>query len=159
VATKQEIIAAIREGIAQVERTFGSLTDDQLQTRVHQSEGGWTAKEILAHLAGRARGYEMMSNLAAGNQPPAGGGFDVNHWNQDRVSERIANSRDELIAEFRTTHENLLAFVETLDDATLARDVPFGPQPVPLSEILLRSGGLHSVNHSREVEQALNPTT
>jgi len=157
VATKEEITAAIREGIAQVDRTFGSLTDEQLQTRVHESEGGWTAKEILAHLAGRAKGYEMMGNRAAGN-PPAGGGFDVNHWNQDRVNERIANSRDDLLAEFHTVHENLIAYVGTLDDATLAREISFGPQPIPYSEILRRSGGMHSVNHSKEVEQALNPT-
>lgn len=155
-ATKEEITAAIREGIAQVDRTFGSLTDEQLQTRVHESEGGWTAREILAHLAGRAKGYEMMGNLAAGN-PPADG-LDVNHWNAERVSERIANSRDDLLAEFRTVHENLIAYVDTLDDATLAREISFGPQPIPYSEILRRSGGMHSVNHSKEVEQALNPT-
>ena len=152
-ATKQEITAAIREGIDQVDRTFGSLTDEQLQTKVHEADGGWTAKEILAHLAGRGRGYELMSNLAAGNPPP--GGLDFNHWNQERVAERINNSRDELLAEFCTTHENLIAFVETLDDATLASEIRLGPQPAPLSEVLRRSGGLHSVSHAREVEDAL----
>ena len=50
-ATKQEITAAIREGIEHVERTFGALTDDQLRVKVHEADGGWTAKEILAHLA------------------------------------------------------------------------------------------------------------
>jgi hypothetical protein len=153
VATKQEITAAIREGIAQVEKTFGSLSDDQLAVKVHESAGGWTAKEILAHLAGRALGYERMSNLAAGN-PPAGP-FDVNHWNQERVDERIANSRDDLLAEFRTVHENLIAYVDTLDDATLAREISFGPQTLQLGDVLARSGGQHSINHSREVEQAL----
>ena len=70
-ATKQEIIAAIREGIEQVERTFGALNDEQLRVKVHESDGGWTAKEILAHLAGRARGYETMRNLAPEIRPPA----------------------------------------------------------------------------------------
>ncbi len=152
-ATKQEITDAIREGIEQVERTFGSLTDEQLQTKVHDADGGWTAKEILAHLAGRGRGYELMSSLAAGNPFP--GGFDVNSWNQERVAERIANSRDDLLAEFRTTHEKLIAFVGTLDDATLDTPIQLGPQPAPLSEVLRRSGGLHSVSHAHEVDAAL----
>ena len=152
-ATKQEITAAIRAGIEQVERTFDSLTDEQLQVKVHQADGGWTAKEILAHLAGRARGYEMMRNLAAGT-PPAGG-LDVNHWNQERVTERINNSRDDLLAEFRTTHEGLIAFIETLDDATLDREIRLGSQPAPLGEVIRRAGGQHSVNHAREVEEAL----
>ncbi len=155
-ATRQEITAAIREGIGQVEKTFGPLTDDQLAVKVHESEGGWTAREILAHLAGRGLGYERMSNLAAGNPPS--GPLDVNHWNQERVDERIANSRDELLAEFRTVHENLIAYVEGLDDATLDREISFGPQTIQVSEVLRRSGGMHSVNHSLEVEKALNAT-
>lgn len=152
-ATKQEITAAIREGIAQVERTFGSLNEVQLQTKVHDGEGGWTAKQILAHLAGRARGYELMGALAAGNPPP--GGIDFNRWNQERVDERIANSRDDLLAEFRAVHENLIAHVESLDDDLLTREIRLGPQPAPLSEVLRRSGGLHSGAHAQEVEQAL----
>jgi uncharacterized protein (TIGR03083 family) len=153
-ATKLDITAAIQEGIEHVERTFGALTDDQLQVKVHESDGGWTAKEILAHLAGRARGYEMMRNLAAGSPPP--GGMDFNHWNRERVAERIANSRDDLLAEFRATHDGLIAYVESLDDAALSTPITFGPQPIPLGDILLRSGGMHSVNHAREVEEALN---
>jgi hypothetical protein len=82
--------------------------------------------------------------------------MDFNHWNQERVAERIANSRDDLLAEFRATHEGLIAFVETLDDATLATEIRLGPQPAPLGEVLRRSGGMHSVNHAREVEAALN---
>lgn len=155
-ATKEEITAAIREGIAQVERTFGSLTDEQLQTKIHEAEGGWTAKEILAHLAGRARGYELMAHLAAGTPLP--GGMDVNHWNQERVAERINYGRDDLLAEFRAVHEQLIAYVETLDDATLNTQIQLGPQPAPLGEVLRRSGGLHSASHAREVEQALTPS-
>jgi hypothetical protein len=153
VAGKEEIIGAIREGMEQVERTFGALSDEQLQTRVHDGDGGWTAKEILAHLAGRARGYALMSNLAAG--VPFAGGFNVQQWNQERVAERTDKSRDELLAEFLLVHENLIAFVETLDDATLAVPIQLGPQPAPLGEVLRRSGGMHSVMHAREVGEAL----
>jgi hypothetical protein len=49
----------------------------------------------------------------------------------------------------------LIAFVGTLDDATLDTPIQLGPQPAPLSEVLRRSGGLHSVSHAREVEAAL----
>ena len=50
-ATREEIIGAIQQGIATVDQTFGDLSDEQLATEVY--EGGWTAKGILAHLAGR----------------------------------------------------------------------------------------------------------
>ena len=152
-ATRQEITEAIQQGIAKVESTFGALSDKQLQTKVHDGDGGWNAKEILAHLAGRARGYELMSQLAAGGSFPAG--FDGNRWNQERVAERIDHSRDELLAEFRTVHEGLAATVQTLDDAALDQTIQFGPQPIPVGEMLRRSGGLHSVAHAEEVDRAL----
>src|ERR671932_2763059 len=79
-ATKQEIIAAIRQGQERVRATFGQLSEEQLATRVHDDEGDhWTAKQVLAHLAGRAAGYARLMQLAQGQPPsaPPGGRFDV----------------------------------------------------------------------------------
>jgi hypothetical protein len=155
-ATKQEIIAAIQEGIARVERTFGGLTDEQLQTQVHTEESGWTARDILTHLAGRARGYEMMTGMAGATPPPPRpGGFDVNAWNQDRIAERDSKSRDELLAEFRQVHEDLIAKVQTMPDDLLERTIPRAQGPIPISEALRGGGGTHSINHTIEVEKAL----
>jgi uncharacterized phage-associated protein len=44
---RTEIVETIQQGTAQVLRTFGSLSDEQLRTAVHAGEGGWTeASEI-----------------------------------------------------------------------------------------------------------------
>ena len=51
VATKAEITVAITDGIDTVVETFSGLSDEQLDTAVY--EDGWTAREVLAHLAGR----------------------------------------------------------------------------------------------------------
>ena len=124
-ATKEEIIATIRQGIDRVERTFGRLTDEQLATQVHSEEAGWTARDILTHLAGRAQGYDLTFRLAEGAPtPPRPGGFDVNAWNQDRIAERAGKSRDELLAEFRQGHEDLIAKVQALPDEQLERTIP-----------------------------------
>lgn len=152
-ATRDEIIATIEQGIATVDRTFSALSDEQLRTTVHEGEGGWTAGEILAHLAGRARGYAMFGQLAAGGGAPSG--FDPATWNRDRVAERNGRSRDELLAEFRAVHEALIAEVRGLADADLARSVQFGPQPIAFGDLLRRSGGQHSINHAEEVARAL----
>ena len=50
---KEQITTAIQQGIADVEATFGGLSDAQLTTQVYTEPGGWTARDILAHLAGR----------------------------------------------------------------------------------------------------------
>lgn len=155
-ATKQEIIAAIREGIERVEATFGSLTDEQLATPVHEGDGGWTARQVLAHMAGRAEGHHMMLSMATGAAPTGFGGLDVNQWNQQRVDERADRSRDELLHEFLQVHEALIENVSELPDGALETMIP-SPRggEVALGEMLAGSGGRHNVNHTTEVERAL----
>jgi hypothetical protein len=153
-ATREAIVAAIEQGIARVEATFGGLTAEQLQTQVHPGEHGWTAGDNLAHLAGRAQVHEAIFSMAAGNSP-FGGGFDVNAWNQAKVEERAGKSRDELLDEFRAVHEALLTNVQTLPDEQLAQAIQSPRGATTLGDMLRMSGGGHSVNHTIEIEQAL----
>lgn len=155
-AEKQEIVTQIQAGIEQVNQTFGQLTDEQLDTQVHEGEGGWTARQVLAHLASRADGYNMLFEMAEGGAGFAGGTFDVNTWNQQHVDALAGKSRDELLEEFRATHQAMIERVEAADDATLQTKVP-SPRggEMEISEMLLGSAGRHSIMHSEEVEQAL----
>ncbi len=153
-ATKQEIIESINAGIQKVDATFSGLTDEQLQQTVH-SDDGWTAKQILAHLAGRKGAYDAIVMMAETGSNPFAGGVNVDDWNQQAVDERIDKSRDELLAEFRQVHEGLIARVQQLDDSTLSKTVPMPRGELAVSDVLAGSGGRHSINHSAEVEQAL----
>jgi len=155
-ATKQEIIEAIRSGIDRVEATFGTLTDEQLATQVHEGDSGWTAGQILAHMAGRAEGHQMLLSMATGAAPGGFGGFDVNQWNQQKVDERAERSRDELLQEFRQVHESLIQNVTELPDGAFEAMLP-SPRggEIALGEMLAGSGGMHNVAHTTEVEQAL----
>ncbi len=157
--SKQEIIAAIQEGIERVEATFGTLTDKQLGVIVHEGEGGWTAGQVLAHLAGRAKGHQMLLSMATEAAPVGFGGLDVNAWNQQIVDERAGRSRDELLQEFRQVHEALIENVRELPDGAFEMMVP-SPRggEVALGEMLAGSGGRHNVNHTVEVERALGLT-
>jgi hypothetical protein len=157
-ATKQEIIAAIRQGQERVRATFGRLSAEQLAMRVHDDEGDrWTAKHVLAHLAGRAAGYTRMMQLGQRQPPtpPPGARFDVNEWNRQQVEQRIDRPATELLREFRQVHDDLIRQVEALPDETLDRVVPHPAGERPLGEVLMMSGGTHSVNHTATVERAL----
>lgn len=153
-ATKQEITDTIRQGNQRVTRTFSALTEEQLNTRVHFDAIGWTAKQLLAHLAGRAPGYDRVIGMAergAGSPP----GFDVNEYNQRIVDERANQSRDALIAEFLTAHEALIARVNGMSDAQLSTTMQWRQAMMPLGDVLRLSGGQHSINHTAEMEKAL----
>jgi catechol 2,3-dioxygenase-like lactoylglutathione lyase family enzyme len=153
-ATKQEITDTIRQGNQRVTQTFSALTEEQLNTRVHFDEIGWTAKQLLAHLAGRAPGHARMIAMAeSGGGLPAG--FDVNAYNQGPVEERSGKSRDALLAEFLAVHEALIERVQGLSDEQLSKTIPWRQGNLALSDVLRGSGGQHSINHAAEVEQVL----
>lgn len=153
-ATKDEILHAISTGIADVESTFGNLSEHQLDTKVHQEEGGWTARQVLAHLAGRQATYEMMSQMAQGGTRPEGE-FDVHGWNQGHVDARADKSRDELIAEFKAVHEGLAQRVQAMPEQVIQQEVMGFRGPTTVGDMLMGSGGTHSSAHSEEVRNAL----
>lgn len=153
-AERHEIVSQIQAGIERVNDTFGSLTDAQLDQQVH--EGGWTARQILAHLAGRADGYDMLFQMAEGSEGFTSGDFDVDTWNQQHVDARADKSRDDLLEEFRNAHRAIIERVETVDEETLQAKVPSprgGENAV--SDMLMGSAGRHSIMHAEEVERAL----
>ena len=154
-ATREEILGSIQQGIETVEQTFGDLSDEQLATEVY--EGGWNAKEVLAHLAGRQGTYDMIFSLAQGGAMPQTpeGGFDVDTWNQRAVDERIDKSRDELLAEFRSVHADLAARISDTEDAVFQATVVTPRGEAVAGDVLAGSGGMHSVTHSDDVAQAV----
>jgi hypothetical protein len=156
VASKFEIIDAIRAGANRVEATFSQLSDDQLDTRIHDGDRGWTARKILAHLASRGETYELLIKLTEESSGAPPGGFDIDSWNARLVNGREGRSRDELLNEFRSVHEGLIERVSTMREDQLSRQVVLPSRETTLGDVLLGSGGMHSIQHSEEVEKALN---
>lgn len=155
-ATKQEIVETIQAGIEQVQQTFGSLSAEQLDTTVYDGDGGWTAKEILAHLASRQPGYERMIGVAEGSASFPTGNLDFNALNQSAVDQLVDKRRDDLLTQFREVHEGLKARVQALPDDLLGKTVSLPMGDRVLGDVLLGSGGRHSINHSLDVEKALD---
>jgi hypothetical protein len=158
-ATKQEIVSTIQAGIDQVQQTFGSLSDEQLETTVYDGDGGWTAKEILAHLASRRPGYERMIGVAEGSASFPTGNVDFNAMNQTAVDQIVGQSRDDLLAQFREVHEGLKVRVQGLPDDLLGKTISLPMGDRVLGDVLLGSGGRHSINHSVDVEKAIADRT
>ncbi len=154
-ASKEEIVTAIHTGNARVAQTFGALSDAQLATPVNEGAGGWTAKQILAHLAARQSTYDLLIGMAGRERTADSGRFDIDAWNQKGVDERQDRSRDALLEEFRATHERLAERVQAMPDAELPRIVAMPRRSATLGDVLRNSGGTHSVSHAEEVEKAL----
>ena len=154
--SKNEILDAIRQSTADVLRAFGPLAADQLNCRVHHEEGGWTAKEVLAHLAAGEVTYGSMLQRLVEGQPIFGEMGSLHDRNHQLVAAYVEKSKDELLAAFQAGQTVLAAKVQALPDDLLARGVALSPErEMPLADLLLMIGGKHAGRHAREVEQAL----
>ncbi len=152
---RAEIVESIRQGAAQVRRTFGSLSDEQLRTPVHRGEGGWTAKEVLAHLAARQPVNDRLLLMASGDRTALATASTIDDWNHSLVEERVSVSRDALLDEFQAVQDALAAQVMTLPDELLARPIPLPQGEVPLGDLMGMAGGAHATHHAQEVELAI----
>ena len=155
-ATREEIAEAVRQGIEATEKTFAGLSDEQLATQIYDEGDGWTGRQVLAHLAGRKTGYDLLFEMATGQREASfGDDLDFDAWNRRFVDERAGRPRDELLTEFKTVHEELIERAMTLDDDALAVKLTMPRGEMTIGDILAGSGGIHSINHSADVAKAL----
>jgi hypothetical protein len=159
VKTKAEIIATIQAGTDEVRRTFEPLDEAQLQTQVHTDEGGWTARDLLAHLAARQPVNDHLFGIARGDATPFTGNVDAGRWNQALVDAQSSKSKEALLAQFQAVQDDLIAAVQDLPDDVLARTIPLPNGEMPLGDVLALAGGAHASHHAQEVAQALTRTT
>lgn len=154
-ATRAEIIDAIQAGRNRVTATFSKLSEDQLQSKIHEGSDGWNARQILAHLANRQPTYDMLVSIAVDGNGTPPGGFSIDDWNQKLVEERAGRTREELLEEFQQVHDHLIERARKLRDDQLSFPVILPNRETNLGNVLLGSGGMHSIQHASEVEEAL----
>lgn len=154
-ATRAEIIDAIQAGMNRATSTFSKLSDDQLETKIHEGPDGWNARQILAHLASRQPTYDMLISMALEGSGAPPGGFAIDSWNQKLVEEYEGRSRDDLLREFQHVHEQLIERAKTLREDQFELPIVLPNRETTLGDVLLGSGGMHSIQHASEVEEAL----
>ncbi len=151
--TKQEVLDMIRDGQEEVRKTFPTLSEEQLRTQIHEEENGWTAKQILAHLA---TNYDrVQSFLQPGASHETLFGDALVGWNQVGVDRLSVMPFPELLAECGRVHQDLARMVEGMSEDELNREMPWGQGTAPLSDVIFRVGGRHCVGHSQTVANAL----
>jgi hypothetical protein len=73
-ARRHELVARYREGPGVVEELVGSLTDDDLDRA--PAEGGWTAREVVHHLADSEMTSAIRVRLLLAEDDPVIQGYD-----------------------------------------------------------------------------------
>lgn len=149
---KQELLALTRSERAGLDDVYKKLTEDEVCAPV--LDGGWSMKDVLAHVTAWERRILDGFEAARRGEPPAGSGDGGTQDDTDRLNQQVflknhARPLVDVLAEARATHADYVALIESLSDRALARE--FAPGTTP--EMILRNNGdQHYREHLDQIE-------
>ena len=140
-----------------IEEQAKKVPADDWETKIHDAEGGWNRRQMLAHIATIDKRHATRMRISAGlpndtgvasqSQLPA-----INDWNQQQVDERARRSIDDLLAEYRKNRSDLIAFVRSLTPEQRARiTIERAGQPPAAFDDWMPHVHEHAVSHMQEV--------
>jgi len=152
VASKQEIISAYQQSTRRLDGIVAGRSEEDLKKIVYP---GWSAKQILCHLASTAGSAAFFITLAQSGQG-MGAGFDIDRWNAEQVAARQDRPLEEIMAEVRAGHESSIKAVESAADDLMAKQVPdFSGGMSALADLIKGSATDHEASHLDDLEKAL----
>ena len=152
VTSKQDIVDAYRESTRRLEGLVAGRSEEDMKKT---ADSGWTAKDIICHLASTAGSAGFFITMAQSGQG-MGGGFDLDRWNAEQVAARQDRPLDEILAELRAGHESSIKAVEAAADDLLAKQVAdFSGGTSALADVIHGSPTEHEAAHLDDLEKAL----
>jgi hypothetical protein len=169
--TKSELLAALRSSGEELLTKLRALPPERLEDGRY--EGGWNARQILAHVASIEWTYPRLLDIARGAASPskaagaearrttpegdpglptrpARGG--INDYNQRQVDKRAGASVDELLDEFAQNRAATIAAVAGADETLLQTPIrSAGGITGPLAGVLNAVAVLHITAHLRDI--------
>lgn len=150
---KVDLLAALRASGEELVTTVRALPPATLEEGRY--ENGWTARQILAHVAAIEWTYPRLIENASLAGTPAGAGsapVDIHAYNERQVAKRAAASVDELLAEFERNRATTIRAVESADGSLLAQPVrSAGGRQGSLAQVLMGVAVDHVRGHLRDI--------
>lgn len=118
---KQEIRDYVERRHKETWQVLQSLTPEELELQVYGHGGGpgWTARELIAHLADAEPGLLSQARRVAAGEPPLPPDFDIDRWNRSAVRRRKDESFAAHLRLIASAHEEALQFLDEVDESAL----------------------------------------
>jgi hypothetical protein len=147
--TRDELIEGFRMIVREGLRTTRDFGPDDWSYQVDDEDAGWTAKQIYAHLAATADVVPVLvgalSDAEEGQNTIAN--IDVDAYNAQSIASREGLDGPELMANFQSSHEKLIEFIQSMPEEQLEQRRVFGAQHAPVAEIIDSALVLHGLSH------------
>lgn len=156
IATREELLAALRADAARLPEVVGAIGEAELERGVY--ENGWSARQLLAHLAAIEWTYPHLierAQAAGGSDSSAGGTFDMDAYNERQVVKRAEAGIEDLLEEFGRNRAATIEAVAEADGALLAQQTrSAGGVEGTLLEVLIGVTVGHVREHLGDLEGA-----
>jgi uncharacterized damage-inducible protein DinB len=131
------------------------LADQDWERPVHSSEGAWTVKQALTHLAAAEPGQIGTGNRMLKGEAKLPEGFSLSFWNNRQVEKNKDRTPQELLAQLSESRKQLLGWIEALDEADFDKAGQHARGDFITVEQLCYRVGQHEADHAAEIKRAL----
>ena len=166
VLTRSELLEELRSSQQDLLDRLGALPEDRFEQGRY--EGGWNARQILAHVASIEWTYPRLIDVARqgapdqasegsggapeGSSKPAQARGGIDDYNQRQVEKRAQASVAELLAEFQKNRDATIEAVEQADEALLQVHIrSAGGIPGLLARVIYLVAVAHVAGHVNDI--------
>jgi uncharacterized protein (TIGR03083 family) len=101
--------------------SFTALTGDQWQQVVYTESAEWKVRDILAHFVSLEKSIlKLFENIRDGGEG-ASEDFSVDRFNAEQVSKLTGMSPPDLLAQFKASRAQMIAWVSSLSESDLQK--------------------------------------
>ena len=158
VQTRNDLLAALRDDAARLPQVVAAIGPDHLERGVY--ENGWSARQLLAHLAAIEWTYprliEQARSPAAARPTSSGSGsFNMDAYNHRQVANRETASVVELLEEFAQNRQSTITAIADAEQELLNQPTrSAGGAQGTLLEVLTNVTLTHVRTHLSDLESA-----
>ncbi|MBI5566497.1 MAG: DinB family protein [Chloroflexi bacterium] len=139
----------------QLLEVVGQLQPEDWAKVVQSTEGGWTVKQALLHLATSETGQIDTGKAIAAGQPTVPDDFDLNRYNNRQVEKHKDRQPGEILSAMAESRQKLMAFLEEVSEDALDKRGKHARGDVISLEQLFYRIGEHEADHAAEIKRAL----
>ena len=158
VQTRNDLLAALRDDAARLPQVVAAIGADDLERGVY--ENGWSARQLLAHLAAIEWTYPRLIEQArspaeARPTSSASGSFNMDAYNHRQVSNRADATIPELLEEFARNRQSTISAIAEAEEQLLNQPTrSAGGAQGTLLEVLTNVTLAHVRTHLSDLESA-----
>jgi len=157
--SKNELLETIKTERARLDHLLSTLTNEQMTSS--GSQGDWSVKDLLSHIAAWERlAVDRLTAAFSGTtttSPLISNWDGVHAFNATCYQENQTKPLADVLKDFQDTHQHFLAIVNKLDDNFIARVLPFDwADGTTAFELIAANSYWHYQEHREALEKWLN---